>query len=56
MERVWNGHPPQHHFSGIASDGLERRGLETEFGDLIRSSGSGSGSGCALALVPHLSY
>ena len=28
----------------------------TEFGDLIRSSGSGSGSGCALAFVPDLSY
>ena len=56
MERVWNGHPAQHHFSGTAFDGLERRGSGTEFGDLIRSSGSGSRSGCALALVPHLSY
>ena len=28
MERVWNGYPAQHHFSGIAFDGLERRGLE----------------------------
>ena len=54
MEQVWNGHPAQHHFSGTAFDGLERRG--PEFGDLIRSSGSGSGSGCALALVPDLSY
>ena len=25
MEQVWNGHPAQHHFLGIAFDGLERR-------------------------------
>ena len=37
MERVWNGHPAQHHCSGIAFDGLERRGLE-------RNSGTGSGA------------
>ena len=31
MERVWNGHPAQHHFSGIAFDGLERNsGLDPE--------------------------
>ena len=32
MERVWSGHPAQHHFSGIAFDGLERRGLERNSG------------------------
>ena len=29
---VWNGHPAQHHFLGIAFDGLERRGLERNSG------------------------
>ena len=32
MEQVWNGHPAQHHFSGIAFDGLEREGLERNSG------------------------
>ena len=32
VERVWNGHPVQHDFSGTAFDGLERRGLERNSG------------------------
>ena len=39
LERVWNRYgagmertPSQHHFSGIAFDGLEQRGLEQNSG------------------------
>ena len=36
MEQVWNGYgtdtPAQHHFLGIAFDGLERMGLERNSG------------------------
>ena len=56
MERVWNGHPAQHTLFRYCIRWSGTEGSGTEFGDLIRSSGSGSGSGCAFALVPDLSY
>ena len=59
MEQVWNGCGTDTQLNITFRYCIQWSGTEgsgTEFGDLIRSSGSGSGSGCALALVPDLSY